>query len=320
MKVQGVSRSFKEFKEFQKYLCLLMVAVALLSACGPSKEEARRLSRAERQRLAREDSAALKVGVLPTMDCLPIFLAKERRLFDTLGVDIRPKAFTAQLDAEEALRKGRIEGCMGDVVRAERLMKRGMQLRYVAATNTYWQFISNRKARVRELRQMTDKMVAMSNHSATDMLAQMCIDSAKLKRDDVFRVPVNDVNIRLLMLKNNEMDAMMLTEPQAAEARLFKNPVLMDTRKKDLLMGAIYFNEKALKGKDRQKQMEAFVKAYNMACDSLNRNGLKPYADIIWKYMKADKEVVEELPKMNFPHAAKPRQKDIDAARRWLGK
>ena len=304
----------------KKYLFLFIATALLLSACGDSKEETKRLTRAERQRLAREDSAALKVGVLPTLDCLPVYLAKERQLFEKYGADVRPKAFTAQLDGEEALRKGRVEGTVSDVVRAERLKKRGTAVRYVAATNAYWQFISNRKARVRELRQMTDKMVAMTNFSATDMLAQMCIDSVKLKRDDVFRVPVNDVHVRLLMLKNNELDAMLLTEPQAAEARVYKNPVLMDTRHKDLQLGAFIFSEKALKGKERQKQLQAFMKAYNAACDSLNRNGLERYSDIIWKYMKADKDVVKELPKMTFPHAKQPRQKDIEVAQRWLGK
>ena len=290
----------------------------MLAACGESYEEKRRITRAEQIRLAKADSAALKVGVTPTLDCMPVFLAKEHHLFDTLGVDIRPKLFTAHLDIQDRLEKGKLEAGFTDLVRAERVMKRGTPLYYVTATNTYWQFITNRKSRIKELRQLTDKMVAMTNHSVTDMLAQMCVDSVKLKQTDVFRVPINDVYVRLSMLQNNEMDAMLMTEPQATTARLYKNPVLMDTRKIDLRMGAIVMRERVMSDQNRKKQLDAFVKAYNMACDSLNMNGWERYKDIMMKYIQMDEKTYQALPKLKFEHAQTPRQKDIDRAKRFL--
>ena len=239
-------------------------------------------------------------------------------MFDTLGVDIRPKLFTAHLDIQDRLEKGKLEAGFTDLVRAERMMKRGTPLYYVTATNTYWQFITNRKSRIKELRQLTDKMVAMTNHSVTDMLAQMCVDSVKLKQTDVFRVPINDVYVRLSMLQNNEMDAMLMTEPQATTARLYKNPVLMDTRKIDLRMGAIVMRERVMSDQNRKKQLDAFVKAYNMACDSLNMNGWERYKDIMMKYIQMDDKTYQALPKLKFEHAQTPRQKDIDRAKRFL--
>ena len=58
-------------------------------------------------------------------------------------------------------------------------------------------------------------MLAMTRYSATDLLADYAVDSAKLKSEQVFKIQVNDVNIRLKMLLNNEIDAVLLTEPQA---------------------------------------------------------------------------------------------------------
>ena len=299
-------------------LFLYIIGILLLAACGESYEEKRRITRAEQIRLAKADSAALKVGGTPTLDCMPVWLAKERHWFDTLGVDIRPKLFTAHLDIQDRLEKGKLEAGFTDLVRAERMMKRGTPLYYVTATNTYWQFITNRKSRIKELRQLTDKMVAMTNHSVTDMLAQMCVDSVKLKQTDVFRVPINDVYVRLSMLQNNEMDAMLMTEPQATTARLYKNPVLMDTRKIDLRMGAIVMRERVMSDQNRKKQLDAFVKAYNMACDSLNMNGWERYKDIMMKYIQMDEKTYQALPKLKFEHAQTPRQKDIDRAKRFL--
>lgn len=304
-----------------KHIVWIFMSIVLLAACGQSYEEQKRLSRLERIRLMKEDSAALKVAVMPTLDCLPMYVAREYNLFDTLGADVRLKYFTAQMDCDTALTGGSVEGSITDVVRGQRMIRRGTPLNYVTATNAYWQLITNRNSRIKELKQLDDKMLAMTRYSATDLLGDYAVDSVKLKSDRVFRIQINDVNLRLLMLLNNEMDAMLLTEPQATEARLNKGKVLMDTRKMNMKFGAIAFRTKAMKDKNRQKQLDVFIKAYNMACDSINKYGAARYRDLIVKYCKVKEVAADTLAKdIRFTHVAPPRQKDIDRADRWLDK
>lgn len=296
---------------------MLSAAAALLS-CGPSYDETKRLSRQERQRLMREDSLALKVAVMPTLDCLPLYVAKERALFDTARADIRLKRFAAQMSCDEALKSGRVEGGVTDVVRALRMKSGGLELDFLASTGAYWQLISSRKARIKEIKQLRDKMVAVTRYSATALLADCATDSAKLKREEVFRVQINDVPLRLRMLLNNEMDAALLPEPQATAARLYKNPVLMDSRDKDMRLGLIVFNAKAMNDKRRKAQLDVFVKGYNAACDSLNKFGTSRYAEIITKYCHADAKTVAALPRLRFTPIEPPREKDVARAAKWL--
>lgn len=301
----------------KKILCIIFACV-LLASCSESFEEKQRISRAERIRLAKEDSAALKIGVLPTMDCLPLYVAKERRLFDTLGVDIRLKPYNSQIDCDAALLKGRIEGSVTDLVKGEGMKQKGTALRYATATSARWQFVANRLSRINELKQLTDKLVAMARFSATHLLAELCIDSARLKRDDVFLVQINDPNICLKMLQNNELDAMLLPEPQATSARLWKNPVLFDTEQRDIRLGVIAFREKVLQGKERSRQYAAFLKGYNAAVDSINRYGIQSYAPLVKKYMKVDEKTIRQLPKIKYTHIVAPREKDVLRAQKWL--
>ena len=301
----------------KKILCIIFACV-MLASCSESFEEKQRISRAERIRLAKEDSAALKIGVLPTMDCLPLYVAKERRLFDTLGVDIRLKPYNSQIDCDAALLKGRLEGTVTDLVKGEGMKQKGTALRYATATSARWQFVANRLSRINELKQLTDKLVAMARFSATHLLAELCIDSARLKRDDVFLVQINDPNICLKMLQNNELDAMLLPEPQATSARLWKNPVLFDTEQRDIRLGVIAFREKVLQGKERSRQYAAFLKGYNAAVDSINRYGIQSYAPLVKKYMKVDEKTIRQLPKINYTHIVAPREKDVLRAQKWL--
>jgi len=93
----------------------------------------------------------------------------------------------------------------------------------------------------------------------------------------------------------------------------------MDTRQSGQHYGVIAFSEKVLKNADRQRQLETLLKVYNMACDSVNTNGMKAYRDLIKTYCGVKAETVDSLPPdLHYNHAAAPRQKDIDRAKAWL--
>lgn len=292
------------------FICIIFAALAI--SCGKSYDEQKRLSRAERARLHRQDSLALKIAVVPTLDCLPIYVAKERVLYDTARLDLRLRYFTAQMDCDTAIAGRSVEGMVSDLVRTERLKREGTPLQYVSATNINWYLFTNRKARIKKLDQLGDKMVAMTRYSATDFLTDAALEGVKTS-SVVFRIQVNDVFVRQAMLLNNEMDAMWLAEPQATVARLNGHASIYDSQKKGLKLGVMAFRDDAMKDKRRKAQIELFKKAYNAACDSLNKYGIPHYYELLNKYYKLDERYVKVLPKTRFEHINKPRLKDIDA-------
>jgi hypothetical protein len=315
-----IPKKSRNFAGDMRKILLLFVTILLIAGCGQSYEETKRLTRAQRLKLWREDSAALKVAVMPTLDCLPIYIAKDHQMFDT-AVDIRLKRFTAQMDCDTALMRGRVEGSISDLVRTERMIQQGIPLKYIAATNAYWLLISNRQLRMSNLKHLDDRMLAMTRYSVTDLLGDLAVDSAKLKPERVFRIQINDVNIRLKMLENNEMDALLMTEPQATQALLQKHKVLLDTRQLDMQMGVLAFREKGMDDQNRRRQMEVFLKGYNEACDSLNHYGVRRYQDVIRKYYPISEQALKALPDtLKFQRATAPREKDVECARLWLSK
>ena len=226
-----------------------------------------------------------------------------------------------QMDIDTALANHRVEVGVSDLVRIERLKKQGDSLRYLTSTNAYWQLVSNRGARILDLKHLDDKMLAMTRYSVTDLLGDLAVDSAKLKSERVFRIQINDVNVRLKMLENNEMDALILTEPQAAQARLLKHKVLMDTRKLDMEMGVIVSQWKGMDEETRAKQLRAFTRGYNKACDSINQYGIENYASLIEKYCHVKPEALKQISKdLKFHRITLPREADVERAKAWLSK
>jgi len=292
----------------------------LLAACGQTYEEQKRLTRAQQRKLWQQDSAAMKVAVMPTLDCLPLFLARDHGMFEKHGADIRLRQFTAQMDCDTALERGRVEAGITDLVRAERMQANGTPLIYIAPTNAYWQLYTNRNARIKELKQLDDKMMAMTRYSVTDLLCDLVIDSVKLDRDRVFRIQVNDVNVRIGMLLGNEMDAVWLTEPQATLAKQARHNLLTDTRKLDLQMGVLAVRERPLKDSTRRHQLEVLKKVYNQACDSINQLGIRHYGDLVAKYCNVKPAVIDSLPRLKYIKTVAPRQQDVERAQKWLKK
>lgn len=303
-----------------KKLLIGMVVALLIMGCGQSYDETKRLKQEKRTRELREDSAALKVAVMPTLDCLPLYVAEEREMFDTV-VDIRLKCYTAQMDCDTALQRGRVEMTVSDLVRAERMKGEKLKLHYLTSTNAYWLLIGNRNQRITNLSHLDDRMLAMTRYSVTDLLGDLAVDSAKLKTERVFRIQVNDVNVRLDMLENNEMDALLMTQPQVTQALLLKHHVLLDTRQLDMQMGVIVEDSVVMSHPNRQRQREVLIKGYNMACDSLNHFGVKHYSDIIRKYYKLSEQALRQLPDtLAYEHVQAPREQDVAKAKQWLSK
>ena len=311
-----------------KRLMIGLMLLALLAGCGQSYEETKRLRQEQQRRELSEDSAALKVAVMPTLDCLPLYVAEARELFDTVA-DIRLKLYTAQMDCDTALLRGRVEIAVSDLVRAERMKgekvkeRKGekVKLSYLTSTNAYWLLIGNRNQRITDLKHLDDHMLAMTRYSVTDMLGDLAVDSAKLKSERVFRIQVNDVNVRLDMLENNEMDALLMTQPQLTQALLKKHHVLLDTRKLDMQMGVLAEDSVKMSDPNRQRQREVLIKGYNMACDSLNHYGVRYYSDVIRKYYKLSEQALRQLPDtLKYEHVQAPREKDVATAKQWLSK
>lgn len=285
----------------------LATLTALLFACNGKGNAPQKQS--ERQTT---NDSTLRIAVMPTLDCLPLYVADATGIFGEEHINVRLMKYTAQMDCDTAILRGRVQGVFTDLVRAQRLCQKGANLHEVGATNLHWQLISNRNARIKDVQQLGDKMVGMTRFSATDFLTADLIDRSKPK-NEVFRIQVNNVFIRLKMLVGYEIDAAFMPEPQATVARMGKNNVLADTKAKDIRLGVAVFSMAAKDQKKMRQAQPAFVKAYDRACDSLNIRGIQHYADLLKTHFQLNDAAVKALPKTAFAKMSAVREKDRNA-------
>lgn len=290
--------------------CLAIASLLLLTVSCRNTE-----ARDERDAPVAVGDSVLRVAYLPTLDALPFFVAFERGLFAREGLDVELVRFLSGMDVDTALVGGSVDLAFTDIIRAEHLRRQeggGTGLTYVTSTEVAWSLISCRTARLNRLEQFGDKMIAMSRFSATDYLTDRTFGKVKTKAP-VFKVQINDVDLRLRMLLTGEMDAGWLPEPQATEALLHNHKLVL--RQDGDSLGVLVMRSslpacQTLAGK--------MASVYSMACDTINKNGIEAYADEMMKYCDADTAVTRRIPKTRFAKASKPSGRQISIATDYL--
>ena len=293
---------------------LLILAVLTFVSCGKSEKELQ--AERQAQKLAEREAyqKAYKIAVMPTMDCLPAYLLKDSLLYDTAKVDIRLCKFNAQMDCDTAMIGGSVQAAFSDLVRTERLKhKNKVLMHYLTDTNLNWQLIADKDSKLKQLSDLSDKIVAMTRFSGTDLLTDMAVKKAKPKYQ-VFRVQVNDVLVRLAMLQNHEIDAYWFAEPQITKALSADNNSLFNSEDAGVHLGVVAIMDKVR----RQDEEAALAAAYDKAVEQINKNGVKYYSALIQKYMKVDESVVRALPDIKYTKIGPPRKADLLMARNFL--
>ncbi|WP_455081150.1 ABC transporter substrate-binding protein [Prevotella melaninogenica] len=293
---------------------LLILAVLTLVSCGKSDKELQAERQAQKVAEREAYQKAYKIAVMPTMDCLPAYLLKDSLLYDTAKVDIRLCRFNAQMDCDTAMIGGSVQAAFSDLVRTERLKHRNKVLmHYLTDTNLNWQLIADKDSKLKQLSDLSDKIVAMTRFSGTDLLTDMAVKKAKPKYQ-VFRVQVNDVLVRLAMLQNHEINAYWFSEPQITKALSADNNSLFNSEDAGVHLGVVAIMDKVR----RQDEDAAFAEAYDKAVEQINKNGVKYYSALIQKYMKVDESVVRALPDIKYTKIGPPRKADLLMARNFL--
>ena len=293
---------------------LLILAVLMLVSCGKSDKELQ--AERQAQKLAEREAyqKAYKVAVMPTIDCLPAYLLKDSLLYDSAKVDIRLCRFNAQMDCDTAMIGGSVQAAFSDLVRTERLKHRNKVLmHYLTDTNLNWQLIADKGSKLKKLSDLSDKIIAMTRYSGTDLLTDMVVKKAKPKYQ-VFRVQINDVLVRLAMLQNHEIDAYWFAEPQVTKALSADNNSLFNSKDAGVHLGVVAIMDKVR----RQDEEAVFADAYNKAVELINKNGVKYYSALIQRYMMVDEAVVRALPDIKYTKIGPPRKADLIMARSYL--
>lgn len=259
------------------------------------------------------DTTVLRVAVMPSMSCLPVYYAERSGLSDSLGLEMELLHYQAQMDIDTAILKGHVDIAFTDLIRTVRLSKQ-VPLTPFAGCDEPLSLISLKTKRVKRVNQMKEQMIAVSRLSATDYWCDRLLDSTHTNHDDIYRPQINDVRLRAEMIHQGLIDAAMMGEPFATWMTLLGHKRLFQSKGKQPRLYAW-----AACGSATKLQQQSFTVLLDSAVACL---GKESEATLVRDILKQDYQLPPALVDTLILPPLKPvsaiHPTDMTEAEKWL--
>lgn len=285
----------------KQLLSTLLLTALLMSACGSDNNT--------KTTTTTDTNPVVAVAVTPSLDCLPLYVAQEIGIADSMHIRLVLQAHPAKSDCDSALIHGSVVAALTDCVHADFISQqlKALQakksakgkknntpadtLTIIPHDNLHLYLYANSRSRIREAKQLTDKMVAVDRKGATALVARHVLDSVQLVEGKAFLVEMHNMHLRQKMILANIMDAVVVPEPYSTVIRMAGNKSLYSTG---------HVAGKSIGCVAARKDITTIRNLYNRACDSINKNGIHRYDSILVKRMNITTTQAAAIPNHKY--------------------
>lgn len=288
---------------------LAIVVVFLLVSCAKEPVQ---------QKQTTDPNKIVRVGLVPSLDALPMMMAKEWGVFDSLGVSVELSVYKSQVDAEQALAAGKVDVAMSDMFRVAWWQSQRKPVAYVFTTSRPLVVVPAKSLRITKVAQLDDRMIAIANHSVDDYYAKKIVETIAERKGQILYPQINDPEVRLNMLLANQLDAVLLSPLQAykAQAEGFK-ALAVDVKSPEGYSG---FAVNTLSMRKKNKLINLIEPAYNLAVGRLRKmESLSPISQETHHALHMTRAVDSlATPKRDFVFTSQADVTKVSQAVAWL--
>lgn len=279
---------------------LIIVALSFVAACSPLETQ--------------EENAPLRIGLMPTMDSVTIATAYELGLFEYHGIEVELIPFSSARDRDAAFQAGALDGATVDLIAVGLFNEGGFPVRATSVTTAHFTLIG--QSHYPNLESLAGGTVMISNHTAIDFVLDQMLVEDGLTHDHVIREEVGNIPARFEMVRENQAEAALISEPFATMAVAEGLSVISDTFQIDFNPFVFAFSLDVIE--NRSDELRAFYLAYDEAAHFLNSSPVEEYLDMIIDLIGFPKAAVNHIQLPTFLTSALPSDEIVEIALDWL--
>lgn len=260
----------------------------------------------------------LTFGVMPSMDYLPLAVAKREGYFEKYGVAVTIQKFTSANERDIAFQGGAVDGGITDFTSAAILRNAGYDMKLTSKCQAPFYIVAGKNSGVSELKDLKGKKIAVSQNTVIDFCVDMALKSVEMTESDVEKVEINKIPVRFEMLQTGKIDATGLPNPFGLIAQNEGHKLVATMDDLGYAVTGIVFSEDALKNKS--EAIQALYQAYNDGVDYLKSHTVSDIEDILVKDLNFPELVAGGVSIANYTHAQaiNPTDRDIVEVIDWL--
>ncbi|MDR2314165.1 MAG: ABC transporter substrate-binding protein [Spirochaetaceae bacterium] len=265
---------------------------------------------------AGEREAVLILGVMPSMDYLPLAVAVREGYTEQVGLHLEIKRFYAATERDAAFQSGNVDGTVIDYTGALLQKAGGRDLKIASGCSAPFYIIAGKNSGVRGIADLRGKKVSVSQNTVIDFCVDMALRSAGLSGADVEKVEINRIPLRYEMLESGNIDATALPDPLAAAALKNGHRLLSTNIEQGFAITGIMFTGKAVR--EKSGLIKKMYRAYDMGVEYLDSHGREYLAPVLIEDFGFTEENVQNAAIDIYAKAAPPDMADINLTADWL--
>lgn len=285
---------------------VLLLTVSLLSSCSSGKKQ------------GGSELPVISIGVMSSMDYLPLAVAQREGYFTKHGVDVKIQKFMSAHERDMAFQSGTVDGGVTDYTSAALLSAGGFDMKLTSKCQAPFYIVASAGSGVNSLSELKGKKIAVSQNTVIDFCVDMALESVGLTSKDVEKVEINKIPTRFEMLRNNKIDATGLPNPFAFIAKNDGGKLLVSMDSLGYTITGIVFSQKTID--ERSDAIKKMYAAYNDGVAYLNSHTVADIQDILVKDLMFPENIAAQVTISSYRNAEPVKADDKDILRiiKWL--
>ena len=262
------------------------------------------------------NDSILNIGVMSSMDYFPLAVAQDNGFFEKYGVNVTIHKFYSANERDAAFQSGNLHGTILDYTGAAIQRSGGIKLKVLSQCDGTFVLIAGKDSEIKSIEDLEGKRLAVSRNTVIDFCTDLVLQKANIPLEDVVRVEINKIPLRLEMLRNGKIDATMLPDPFATIALQDGNGSIIDIREMDVHITGIAFHENVIEQKG--EAIRSFYRAYNEAVALINSLPTTHFNSLLIYDIGFSEDLVSNIKLPNYSIAQLPNESDLEKVSQWL--
>ncbi|MDE2816690.1 MAG: MetQ/NlpA family ABC transporter substrate-binding protein [Chloroflexota bacterium] len=292
------------------------LALPMLAACGQvtvTTDEAEAPA-------APAEPAKLRIGDLPLIDMLPVYVAQQEGLFpENLEVELVP--FSSALERDTAYISKQVDGVLNDFVSATALNRDQdftRNVRVILRSTpqlSLFALIAGKDSGIEKLEDVKGKQIAISPNTIIEYVLDRMLGTVGLGHDDVEKLAVPSIPLRLEMINQGNVTAAVLPEPLVTLSIATAGTLLIrDDAETQFGASLLSFRSEVIA--NHEDTVRGFMNGFEAGVNRINSNPGN-YQDLMEARGRIPPPLFGKFSVPTFPEAAVVPQAEFEAVGEW---
>lgn len=291
-----------------RWLLLVLAAVLLftgLAGCAPQPKE----------------TVTIKVAVLPILDTLPLYVARDAGFFTEQGIEVELIPAASAAERDQLIAAGQADVMVNDPVAVALINRDQVQVQIIrtaresAAGAPLYRVLASPGSSFSTVKDLAGVPVGISEGSIIEYMNDYLLKAGGLTADQIQTLAVPKIPDRMALLLSGELKAATLPEPFSTLAVQQGAVVLADDSAYVGVGSSVVSMRKSLIDSNPDA-VRAFLKAWEQAVQAINQEPEK-WRETMGKNKLVPEPLLADYPVPQFVTASVPSQANFDAAAQW---